>query len=273
MCIKYFFPLLLLTLFISACKKEGCTDPIATNFSEKAKKDNGSCSYPVKETGAVYLKLDHQWGSDANNVFHLNTTYNHPTTGDELRFTTFNYFISNIQLKKDDGTWWTMPDSYFLVNLSQDGSSMLKLENVPTGKFTEVSYLIGVDSTRNVSGAQTGALTTTSGMFWSWNTGYIMVKAEGTSPQSSNGNFKFHLGGFSGQYSILNTKTATFGAEQLNYTGQNQAMIHLSVDPSKLFTSLGSVSNLNTIMMIGANAKTMANDLIDDGVRFKAIHN
>lgn len=33
----------LLTL---SCKKEGCMDPMAENYSEKANKDNGSCTYP-----------------------------------------------------------------------------------------------------------------------------------------------------------------------------------------------------------------------------------
>lgn len=30
---------------ISSCKKEGCTDPTSLNYSEKAKKDNGTCQY------------------------------------------------------------------------------------------------------------------------------------------------------------------------------------------------------------------------------------
>ena len=36
-----------LTLSLTSCKKEGCTDDIATNFDSNAKKDNGSCIYPV----------------------------------------------------------------------------------------------------------------------------------------------------------------------------------------------------------------------------------
>jgi len=30
---------------ITSCKKEGCTEPLATNFNEEAKKDDGSCIY------------------------------------------------------------------------------------------------------------------------------------------------------------------------------------------------------------------------------------
>lgn len=29
----------------SSCKKKGCTNPIATNYEEKAKKEDGSCTY------------------------------------------------------------------------------------------------------------------------------------------------------------------------------------------------------------------------------------
>lgn len=40
-----------------SCKKKGCTDPTANNYSEEAKKDDGSCTYddePVDET-TVYV--------------------------------------------------------------------------------------------------------------------------------------------------------------------------------------------------------------------------
>ncbi|MEX2595979.1 MAG: hypothetical protein WEC59_03535 [Salibacteraceae bacterium] len=33
-------------LSVSSCKREGCTDPEATNYDEKAKEDDGSCNYP-----------------------------------------------------------------------------------------------------------------------------------------------------------------------------------------------------------------------------------
>jgi Domain of unknown function (DUF4856) len=41
----------LLSLFVlAACKKEGCTDPSATNYNKKAKKDDGSCKYSLPYT-------------------------------------------------------------------------------------------------------------------------------------------------------------------------------------------------------------------------------
>jgi hypothetical protein len=38
---------LLSTFSFTACKKKGCTNPVATNFDKKAKKDDGSCKLEV----------------------------------------------------------------------------------------------------------------------------------------------------------------------------------------------------------------------------------
>lgn len=252
---------------LTACKKEGCTDPTAVNYSEEAKKDDGSCiSAPAEQTENVTVQMDHSWnGSD----FTLNTVYTHPTTGDELTFTTLKYYVSNIKLKKDDGTWWTQPESYYLIDLSQ--GELFTIHDVPEGNYTDISYMLGVDSLRNVSGAQTGALSTTHSMFWSWNSGYIMTKAEGTSPQSGTGSFTYHLGGFSGSNNTIEVKEATFG-ENLVLNGTGNPTIHMTVDPANFFTTIGSVANLNAVHMPGANAVTLSNDF-HAGINFLTINN
>jgi hypothetical protein len=48
---KHLVLMLIATMFtVVSCKKEGCTDPLATNFDDEAKKDDGSCTYPLVNT-------------------------------------------------------------------------------------------------------------------------------------------------------------------------------------------------------------------------------
>ena len=54
---------------------------------------------------------------------------------------------------------------------------------MPAGNYNSLSFLLGVDSMHNVSGAQTGALDPANDMFWTWNSGYVMAKMEGASPR------------------------------------------------------------------------------------------
>src|SRR5690554_547320 len=46
-----------ITLATTSCKKEGCTDPNAINYSDSAKKDDGSCKYASSnnDDGVVYI--------------------------------------------------------------------------------------------------------------------------------------------------------------------------------------------------------------------------
>ncbi len=39
----------------TSCKKKGCTDATATNFNEKAKKDDGSCLYDTIDENTIYV--------------------------------------------------------------------------------------------------------------------------------------------------------------------------------------------------------------------------
>ncbi len=243
-------------LTFTSCKKEEEETPTAT-----------------ASVGSVSINLEHKWEDEATN-FTLNAEYIHPVTNDTLNFTTMKYYISNLKLKKSDGTWWTHPESYFLVDLENESSTKLMMSNVPVGTYTELSYTFGVDSTRNVSGAQTGALSIANNMFWSWNSGYIFLKAEGTSVNSSTGSYSFHLGGFTGTNSILSTKNVVFlsNSTDVVVTGNHESEIHMITFPDKLWNTSGSVSNTNTIHMPGAMAKMMANDF-SNGIVFEHVHN
>jgi hypothetical protein len=134
---------------------------------------------------------------------------------------------------------------------------IIVLESVPLEEYEAISFMFGVDSTRNVSGAQTGALSPSNAMFWSWTTGYIMIKAEGLSPQSPFGNFSFHLGGFTGSDKAVHTVTQDF-TQNVNVSPSSNHTAYLRVNPARLWHGGTSVSTTAVIHTPGQLAGEMS---------------
>jgi hypothetical protein len=135
------------------------------------------------------------------------TTVYFNANNDTFSVSTLRYYISNVRLKKADGTYYTEVESYHLIDASDTtNKGSFTLKNVPADNYISIEFLLGVDSARNCSGAQTGALDATNDMFWDWNQGYIFFKFEGYStkaPPNTQHNVTFHVGGFSGQYNSI----------------------------------------------------------------------
>jgi len=72
--------------------------------------------------------------------------------------------------------------------------------DVPAGTYTGVRLVVGIDSASNANGPGMGDLSQDKNMFWDNTQGYIMIKAEGTSPQSNSGTFAYQLGGYTGDF-------------------------------------------------------------------------
>lgn len=206
--------------------------------------------------GSVKMQFTYVWGKNETPLA-LDQTVVQEKTGDTLKFTTLRYFVSNIKLKRADGTWWSMPESYFLLNGESAEESVVTIPDVPFMNYTAIQYTMGVDSLRNISGAQTGALSLQSGMFWDWNSGYIMTMVEGRSPNSPTGSFAFHMGGFSGVNNVVTTKTAEFGKAMQIGNGVNPT-ITMVANLSNLWDNAPSVSVNSVIHMPGAQAVAMA---------------
>jgi hypothetical protein len=104
-------------------------------------------------------------------------------------------------------------ESYHLIDEASEASHSFTYTAMPD-TYTTLNFTIGVDSIRNSSGAQTGALDPLNGMFWTWNSGYIMAKLEATSPSSNQVNSKveYHIGGYSGINSVLKRITLVLPA-------------------------------------------------------------
>lgn len=129
--------------------------------------------------------------------------------GEKYDIRKLRYYISNIVFHSHSGNY--SHSGYYLIDQAKPASRQISIP-LPEGTYQAVSFLLGVDSLHNVSGAQAGVLDPTQDMFWTWNTGYVMVKMEGRSPASHlvNHKYEFHAGGFSGPYSVLKNIPLSF---------------------------------------------------------------
>ena len=233
-----------LILGLTSCKKEETTPTTTTPTGN----------------GTVNIEFAHKYGMMNENNFELEKEFIHPMKKDTMYFSKFKYFFTNVRLKKADGTYWTETESYHLIDLAKPSSLSLSLANVPAGDYTSLEYTLGVDSARNVSGAQTGDLATTNDMYWSWKSGYIMLKAEGkyldTAKQKT---FVFHLGGFSGANNIVTKRSlALENTNKVSVSNGKKSTISIEVNPGLLWHTAETVKKSNMIHMPGANTIKMA---------------
>lgn len=196
----------------------------------------------------------------------LGTSVYTNAAGNTFSVSTYRYYISNIKLWRADNTFYSEPESYHLINEALSASKSFTIHDVPGGDYQRVSFIIGVDSARNTAGAQTGALDPMNGMYWDWNTGYIMAKLEGKSPQSAaiDSGIVFHMGGFGGQYSVL--RTVSLQLPQLaNVTENKTPSIHIKSDVLEWFRT-PTVIDFTTdfaIVDVGKEAAAIASNYSD----------
>ncbi|MBA3704474.1 MAG: hypothetical protein H0W84_00810 [Bacteroidetes bacterium] len=246
--------ILFLTLFavvlISSCKKDVAETPSVTPTA------------PVT-SGTVSVNFTNMVG---DSLLTLNTKSYINANNDTFRVSEFKYYISNIKLTKSDGSIYTEAESYHLVDASIPGTCKITLSKIPFGKYTAISFIIGVDSIRNISGAQTGALDPANNMFWNWSSGYIMAKMIGISPQSTNGKLlEFDIIGFRGPYNVLKPVSPSFNSDTVRVSSNISSNIDLKTDLSEWFKTPNTISfsNLNTVNTIGPDSRMIADNYAD----------
>ena len=158
--------------------------------------------------------------------------------GESFTVRSFKYYISNIQIQYGDGQVYAVKTPPHLVNEADSSSKILSLK-APAGNIKSVYFLIGIDSAINVSGVQTGDLDPAKGMFWIWNTGYIMAKLEGASTASKapGKQFSYDVGGFKpGENAARNINLSL-----LPTTNRQPSTFLISTDINKWFANKNSI--------------------------------
>lgn len=217
--------------------------------------------------GNLTIEIDHVWGMDQK-PFLMNTPMVHPMSGDTMTFSLIKYYLSNFELIKADGSSFKVPNSYFLVS---ETDNKIELTNIPMGDYTAVNFLVGVDSAANNSGLQQGALNPSNGMFWSWSTGYIFVRVEGTSPQAANNTFLFHLGGYMPPYSAIQKKNMLLGGNSISVKPDAAPVLHIRTNVAKLWHGPVKLADVSVVHSISNLSVSMSANF-RDGITFDHIH-
>jgi len=180
-----------LVIFLGSCQKQ-------LHFEQSEENDHNL----VINFKAIVDTADLLFGTEYRNVF--NESY---------KVSAFKFYIHAIQMiNTDSGKVFELPkDKYYLVNFADSSSTQIRI-GVQPYKYNRIAFTLGVDSARNVSGAQADALDPGKGMFWTWNTGYIMAKLEGNSPVAATPNhaFEYHIGGFKTGENVVEKVTLLF---------------------------------------------------------------
>jgi hypothetical protein len=183
--------------------------------------------------------------------------------GDSFTVSMFKYYVSNISLLNDGKPVYTEPESYHLINEARTSSRQFGLSTIAPITFDAIRFMIGVDSIKNVSGAQSGALDPINAMFWDWNTGYIMAKMEGNSTNAPEGTVEFHIGGFSG--SVATPRWVTLNLPGPVTPGDKEVTITIASDLGQWFKSPTTISfkEMPVVTTEGKDAVTIADNYAD----------
>jgi hypothetical protein len=224
--------------------------------------------------GAITLAFENSAGDKKVSLNGENYTN---STGETFSITLLQYFISNISLKKTDGTVITLPQdsSYFLIKESVPGSKQFTLR-VPKGNYESISFMLGIDSLRNTKPLteRTGILDPAGGaegMYWGWNSGYIFFKMEGHSsaiPDNNAGTkkFRYHIGLYGGMNSptVNNIKTITLNLKekQVVKTGPGKTpLVKINTNVLQMFSGNENISIAkNPVVMVSPFSRFIADN-------------
>ncbi|WP_305019233.1 MbnP family protein [Hymenobacter cheonanensis] len=214
-------------------------------------------------TGTVAFELANMVGTKA---LALDGTVYTTASGETFTVSTFKYYLSNVKFTKTDGSTYAAPGEYHLVDAAKASSTSFTISNVPSGDYTGVSFVVGVDSTTTKGDplALTGDLNPANNMYWAWSSGHIFLKLEGTATSGSAPNpITCHVGGYRQPYSAIVTASPSLNGSTLLVRAGQSPKILFAADVLKMFdgASPGShvaLGSFQEIMMPGTRAVQIA---------------
>jgi len=233
--------------------------------------------------GQLTIEFDNHVGEED---LELNQDYTN-TNGETFQLSKLNYYISNIKLKTNDGKEYIVPQdsSYFLVMENEEESQEVTIKHIPAGDYNQITFTIGVDSLRSTMDItkRQGVLDPAQGhdgMYWTWNSGYIFFKMEGTSPAApadQEHKFYYHIGGYGGYEtpSLNNIRETTIDiGNAIAQVRTNKAPeVHLHVDVLDFFKNPATITIAeHSLVMFGDYSKTVSGNYVNM-FEFDHVHN
>ena len=144
---------------------------------------------------------------------------------EKYTITKLKYYVSNLHFVT--GETKNIKKSVHLIDASKKNIFSVVL---PSKKITGISFLLGVDSLLNCSGAQSGALDPLNDMFWTWNNGYIFFKIDGNAETSTAdlNRIEHHIGGFKGSNKTM--REIYLPIEDMAFLKKSKLIIQLNID-------------------------------------------
>lgn len=123
--------------------------------------------------------------------------------GESLQINRLVFYTSRWQMVNANNDTIPLSSEHFLVDAANARSLELAFQIPSDAK--KILFNLGVDSIKNTTGIQTGILDPARGMFWTWRSGYIMAKLQGTAAnaKTAGNRFSYEVGGFEFPYNSV----------------------------------------------------------------------
>ncbi len=182
-----------------------------------------------------------------------------PQTDDSVSISVLKFYLSNFSSSLSYKNNALFDKSSCLL----DFHSIIKLNlhELPAA-YDKLSFVLGVDSLTNTSGALSGDLDPLNGMYWTWQSGYINFKIEGIIFHKDNSQQEFtcHLGGYRFPYDATQKVSLVSLKERDDYG--------LNLDLTEFLQELMTKKNFH-VMSPGKVAIELS-ALLAHGFRFEA---
>lgn len=159
--------------------------------------NNSTNSEPIKEKVTLSVTMNHTFGQeivDPEVSIHTNSS------GNQIKFSKLHYLMTNFVLVNSSGEEIVLDSSAAYINMA-DGRVDFDLQNVPEDDYTEIRFLLGVDSATNHQNPNSFAASSPlnpiiNNLYWGWLDGFIFCTVEGYHYRDGQpkGAFAYHIG-------------------------------------------------------------------------------